>query len=143
MDSENTSCQTVDPVTAAKEFDRMLEAFGLELDIGVDSLLDQEQVGTLRVAAGRVKRMIEKGHVVIEADGRPTFYPQRCDVQPFTFDEMEGNAAQAAERYGENQSVTKMFAIAASMTGKNPGVFAKLKGSDFKAFQYIITLFVM
>jgi hypothetical protein len=122
----------VDTKTAELEFDRWAEAMDLDLD---ESKMDGADRAQFRAQKDRVVQAIERGALVIGADGLATYTAQRpgsAYKDPITFNERTGASLMAMDGKGKNHDVAKTYAMMADMCGVNAKVFAGMVGTDAK-----------
>jgi hypothetical protein len=122
----------VDTKTAELEFDRWAEAMDLNLDV---AKMNEKDLAAFSKQKGRVLIAIERGALVIGADGLATYTPQHpgsAHKDPITFNERTGASLMAMDGKGQNHDVAKTYAMMADMCGVNAKVFAGMVGTDAK-----------
>jgi len=130
----------VDSETAENEFNRFVDMMDLDLDA---TFMDEEDRKGLELQKRRIVRSIQSGALVINDEGEPVFTPQRSnEIEALTFHEPTGSAFMAMDKRKKNEDVSKMYAVMAEMSKVHSNVFSKLKGSDLKVCQAVVTLFL-
>lgn len=130
----------VDAESAEHEFNKFVEAMDLDVDI---EHMDAQDLTEFEKTKRRILKAIQSGQITVNSDGELTMIPIRSDMsEPIHFYEPTGATFVEMDRKKDGQNVGKMHNVIASMTKKNPGYIAKLKGSDYKLCTAIAALFL-
>lgn len=130
---------------AEQDFDRMLEAFELELEAPDDS---DEDKADKKDTKTKIVGFIQSGKVTIDDECLPTVHlsiPTKSgeeDVSSVKFHEPTGATLLVIDKHKRNQRIGSMFAMLSDMTGLPAVFFSRLKMRDFKAVQEIGQLFL-
>jgi hypothetical protein len=127
---------------AVAEFDRFVEAMGLDLD---DAAMDQDDKASLENEKGRILRAIRRGFMVVNDAGELVFTPQRektPDKTPIRFREPTGATLMAIDRHKEGKNVHKLYAILADVAGCEQKRFALMAHADAAVCRAVASLFL-
>ena len=130
----------IDAETAHSELERFADA--MDLDITIDDDLDKKERKEAQKSISTVLRAIRSGRLVIDDDGIPTFTPTKNNVAPIRFNEPTGATLIAADKFGDNQKLHKLYAMLAEMAGVPSNTFSKLAMSDLKEVLAVGGLFL-
>jgi hypothetical protein len=122
---------------AEQEFERMCEAFRVELDT---SELTEDERKEWQDLRAEVVRDLRIGSLIVGVDGRPTYTPPGAS-KGFTFNAATG-ATLIALRSKTNEVEGNCMAMA-DMTQTDRGTFSKLAARDFFACGRIVRLFLV
>lgn len=132
--------QKVATEVAEQEFARWAES--MDLDFDPKGWTDDEK-RKFRDQKNRLIRSIERGHLVIETDGRMVFRPQASDDDsPITFSEPNGGMLSEMDSKKETATQARGRALIAAVTGQNEVRFATMAMRDFKICDTIVSLFL-
>ncbi len=128
---------------ACDEFERFLEAMGLEYDI---EQFDQEDLKAFESTKNKLIKCIQKGSLTINDKGEPVYTQQRVkegqEAIVFTFYEPDGHVLSSSDRIKKDREYNRIFTIMGHLTKQNPTLFNKLKVIDLNVCQHITTLFL-
>ena len=134
----------IDRKTAEAEFERYCNANDLDCDM--DNMNDDEKKDFEPMRKRFVKACMQ-GRVKV--DGTDLIYTISDFTQPpfrgreVTIKRCDGKSYMGMDNYKDMQSVRRLHAILAEMTGQEIGFFAKLDSKDWKFFKDIATLFLV
>jgi hypothetical protein len=120
------------------EFNRFVEAMDLDVD---PKGLDDDDKAALASAKRTVMRDLERGKLVIDADGQPVFTPSDGKGE-ITFREPNGGAIMAVDQKKQSHGVARQYALIAGLTGENQERFAKMPSRDLKLCNALVVLFL-
>lgn len=131
----------LDAETARAELENLAEA--MDIDLSADETLNEKERKESQKNVEAVILAIRKGHIVITENNEAVFTPQRSPgVDAITFREATGSTLLAADKYGDNQKMHKMYAMIAEMTGVPNATFSKLKKSDLMVVLAVAAIFL-
>jgi len=132
--------QKVATEVAEQEFARWAEA--MDLDFEPRGWTDDDkQAFTNR--KNRLVRAIEKGHLVVDTEGRMVFTPQASpERDPITFNEPKGATLMAMDKKKAGAQHEKEYSVLAEMSGENAIRFANMQLRDLKICDAILSLFL-
>jgi hypothetical protein len=123
----------VDEETAQKEFERMCEAFRIDLE----AFNKADEDGEMR---SKTVVDIRRGALIIGTDGLPTYTP--ATGTSVTFHPPTGATFMAMETYGSGKNIANTIAAGEAMTESHKGTFAKMAREDFRACMRLTNLFL-
>jgi hypothetical protein len=129
---------------AEQEFARFLEAMDLQEKFDAKEM-DPEDVKAIAETKRIVISAMQRGNLVIDADGQPVFTPMTISSAQFgeiTFHEPTGADLMAMDGVKQNRDVERTNRLLAALTNQSPAIFAKMKNRDLKVCQAIVTLFL-
>lgn len=129
---------SVEAAEAEQEFERFVEAMGLDADPADMSEEDRKGFDEQK---RRVIRAMQKGILVIDEAGQPVFTPQVGNTEPLTFHEPTGASVIAMDSKRQGRDVAKMYATLADMTRTNEKRFSQMAIRDLKVCMALSTLF--
>lgn len=132
------STPKMEPDVAKAEFDRWVEAAGLDVDT---KGMDEEDRKSLDLQRRRITLAIISGQITIDEDGLLSFKPSTGDTSLITFFEPTGASMMASDQRKKNHDVAKSIAIMADATRQNSERFAKMVARDLKICLAINNLF--
>ncbi len=114
-------------------------------DIDITST-NSEGKKVLDAAVPKLARAVQSGRLVVNDSGDFEYTVSQRSAglsgEKITFTAPTGAAYMSTDSFNEQQSVHKTLAMAAAMTGKDIGWFAKLHNSDYKVVGYIVSFFI-
>ena len=133
----------VDPETAEKEFNRLLQLWGIEDDI--EDLEDDE----IKIFGGIKRKLIKNlmhGSMVIEENGIVGYTLQQPKNEAFTklaLKPATGNAYMAMDKYKTHEGIHRLYAYLGSLSGLPVSVFSNMNNLDVNFCINIATLFLI
>ncbi len=127
---------------AEVEFMRFIDGMGIDIEIDDLNEVEKEALKGMR---DKVVRAIERGSLTVDADGVPTFTPQRKGTQdhtPIVFYEPDGAVLMQMDRKKSGQDVGKLFVVMAALTKTHASNFNNMKNADLQVCMAITTLFL-
>lgn len=124
---------------AEQEFDRFVEAMGLDVD---PKDWTDEDKQSFKEAKRRVISAMESGSLTIDEDGQPVYKPQLGKTDPITFYEPTGADLMAIDQAKKGANVSATYKMLAAMTKTNAQLFANMKNRDLKVCQALQALFL-
>ena len=126
---------------AEAEFERMLEANAILLDLPGSTKEDQDSAAQVK---GRILHAMMLGSLVIDEAGQPVFTPQRGGKEgsSITFYEPTGASFMAMDLGKSGHEVSKMFHALANITRTNAKLFSSMKAADLKVCTALATIFL-
>lgn len=140
--SSEKKAPVVDRDTAENDFQRFID--GADLDFEIDKM-DEEDRTTAEKNKNRLVRAIMNGHLTIDETGIPTFNPYNKGSKfsdPITFQAPTGADFMAMDATKMRKTISKTHLMMGGMSGLPSGIFAKLKGEDYKICQAIFLFFM-
>ena len=142
MNGSKKTVAVVDDTTAENDFQRFID--GADLDFDLDKM-DEEDRTTAEKNKRRLVKAIINGHLTIDEKGIPTFIPYTEGsnfTDPMTFQSPTGADFMAMDATKMRKTISKTHLMMAGMTGLPSGIFAKLKGEDYKICQALFLFFM-
>lgn len=141
-ESAKKTVPVVDKDTAENDFQRFID--GADLDFDIDKM-DEEDRTAAEKNKNRLVRAITNGHLTVDEKGIPTFTPYNTGsgyTDPITFESPTGADFMAMDATKARKIIAKTHLVMAGMSGLPPGIFARLKGEDYKVCQAIFLFFM-
>ncbi len=135
--SEKSAEEKVAREVAKQDFERFLDAMGMELDpdgLNAEDKLDLEEL------TAKLTRLIQKGCLIINDSGEAVYHLRRSDGPPIVFKEPCG--ADLMQMDKKKAEVGKMTMIMAAITSLPPGAISKLMMKDHNVVRDITILFM-
>lgn len=125
---------------AEKEFDRFLEAMGLEFD---ESSMDPDDAKSFQAPKKLIINAIERGSLVVDEGGQPVYTPQRVgEGKPIVFYEPTGASLMAMDNGKKSEDIKRLYHVMADITHRDAKAFSSMKMADLKICMAITTLFL-
>lgn len=141
--SEQVVEHVVDPETAAADFGRWVEAWGLD---GDTATMEEEDRSSFEQLKRRLTRAISAGLLLVSEDAQTLEYklinPQVQGLVTLTFSVPTGRALLGWDKRKERQAIHKMNDFMGGMCGTEPSVFVSMDGRDLKIAQAVAQLFL-
>ena len=135
----------IDIETATDEFMRFCDAWEIDFESTTMSEDDKKDYEPLK---SKIVKSIMMGRLCINDDENLEYTisektkNKNKSGQKITISRPDGATYMAMDRYKDGQSIHKMNAILASMSGKTPEFFSDVDGIDLKPLHAIINLFL-
>lgn len=131
-----TSVQ-VDADTAQADFERWVDAMGLDLE--VDASFDAEDKKNLSQCKATVLKALGRGVLFVDQCGQMCL---KTSSQTFTFRPPTGATMMATDRKGKDAEVLKTMTVLGELTGVHPKVFAAMPWNEVKVASAVMNLFL-
>lgn len=129
--------------SAELEFEKFCESWDIDHD--ESSFNEEEKIDYDRLKR-QIIRSIKKGRLIVRDDGSLTYIISKFSKdhagQELNFEMPDGKDILSMNGYKENHEVSKNFAMLASVVGKPPQFFSKLKTIDINVLQAVVMLFL-
>ena len=124
---------------AQQEFDRFVEAMGLDVD---PKGWTDEDKQSFDEAKRKILGAMESGRLVIDEEGRAVYTPALVNTAPITFYEPTGADLMAIDQAKKGANISAAFKMLAAMTKTEHTRFAKMANRDLKICQALQALFL-
>lgn len=138
----STTKPKISKEVAAKEFDRLADAW--DIDIDREHMEDEDKISFDQLRH-RIERNIMRGRLVVSEDGEELaqyLAKGGASVKPITYTVPAGAGWLTMDQHKERQSMHKVFGFLASMAKEPVAYFSNLDGRDIKVAQDIGVLFL-
>ena len=135
----------IDQETANEEFDRLCDLW--ELDNEESNMKEDEKIDFSRLKTQIIKS-IRRGRLCVLEDESIEYTisdktkNKNKSGQKLIINRPNGATYSSMDRYKDGQSIHKLNAVLASMTGHAPEFFSDIDGIDLKPLQAIVNLFL-
>ena len=121
---------------AEADLERVMTA--LELDTSQADLNEEEKKGA-RVTVDSLVRAVMRGKMSVDEEARLVLHLPSGNL---TFNHPTGATFMAMDRRKDHEKMSKMVSVMASLTGREPVFFSKMKAADFKLCSEVVALFL-
>ncbi len=130
----------IDRETAEADFDRMIDAMDIDLEI---EGLDDEDKQNIVQSRHQIVRAVRRGHLEINDKGEPIYTPQHGERnEPLHFKQAGGDALMAMDFRKKGHDVKKMYSAMATITRTNVATFSNMRMPDLKICMALTNLFL-
>jgi len=137
------SVSKIDKETAEMYFDEWCESW--EIDNDISEMKDKDKDG-FEEHKSKIVKAIMKGRLIVNDEKNIEYFfafPELArGTQSVIIKRANGRAYSSMDKYGEKESIHKLYSVISVMTGKDYAFFLDLDGIDLKVLQAVAALFL-